>query len=979
MRLPVTGLIVAALICGAPAIAQETTGAIVGLVRSGDRQPLPGVSITIDNAETGFRRSVVTGDDGSYRALALRPATYTLTAELDGFKGYRRTVRVDLGSAVTADVTLAIGSFTDVVEVTGAAPLVDTTSTASGITVNAGELSGQVPLARDVTQVALLAPGTFPGNAAFASGSSRRSQLNTPGQSLVTFSGSSINENSYVVNGLNITSLRSMMGSSFVPMEFIQEVQVKTGGYEAEFGRSTGGVVNLVTKSGTNVLHGSTSLYFSPQSLQEQQPNAYDYDTSGNRYVAKFNQNESSKDLEANLSLGGAFVRDTLFFYGFASYRNSRSLELWSTTGQRSSVADPYWGGKLDWIISPSHRVEGTYLSDKVDDRVTGYSLDGTTGAITAALDTGSRFRGGANYIAKYSGSFGDSVLLSAQYGRNEFDRTELPDGADRCPTAYDSRTGRRVRIGCWIDSSVGHDGDARTAYRVDGDWLLGHHSLRAGADLETNRSAREREYSGGVYYRYYLNGTRYKTIPKTTEIVQVQHTLEDGTYETSSNAAYLQDSWAATHDLTVKFGVRLERYRNKNSAGQTFIKVADQLAPRLGVAWDVRGDGREKLYGSFGVYNLPMSTQASLNLGSSQLQDEGWYVLQGGINADGSPGALGQQLAFRITDDGTVKDPRETTDSSFKPMSQSELILGYDRRLSDNWSIGVRGVGRRFNEVIEDILIDKGMWEVYHVPCFDPAILDGTGSCAHDYRLTNPGSDFSGWYDIDGDGVLEEILLTAQQLGIPKAKRNYYAAELTFRRRLADRWMLQGSYTWSHSYGNYEGMVSSDFTQVQPYFTKTFDVAALTEHSWGDLPNDRRHSAKLYGMYSWNSGFQVGSNVWFRTGRPINGFGMHPTDPWAQWYGAKAFYNNGVPCPRGCGGRTADTWNLDLSLRYDFRPWGTNWFIRVDAFNVFNNDTVVEVDEEAQGDTYLPNPNYQGATYYQSPRSVRFGLGMSF
>jgi hypothetical protein len=190
---------------------------------------------------------------------------------------------------------------------------------------------------------------------------------------------------------------------------------------------------------------------------------------------------------------------------------------------------------------------------------------------------------------------------------------------------------------------------------------------------------------------------------------------------------------------------------------------------------------------------------------------------------------------------------------------------------------------------------------------------------------------------------------------------------------------MLQGSYTWSHSYGNYEGMVSSDFTQVQPYFTKTFDVAALTEYSWGDLPNDRRHSAKLYGMYAFDSGFQVGSNFWFRTGRPVNGFGMHPTDPWAQWYGAKAFYNNGEPCPRGCGGRSADTWNLDLSLRYDLKQWSADWFLRVDTFNVFNNERVIEVDEEAQSDNYLPNPNYKGATYYQSPRSVRFGIGVSF
>jgi outer membrane receptor protein involved in Fe transport len=150
-------------------------------------------------------------------------------------------------------------------------------------------------------------------------------------------------------------------------------------------------------------------------------------------------------------------------------------------------------------------------------------------------------------------------------------------------------------------------------------------------------------------------------------------------------------------------------------------------------------------------------------------------------------------------------------------------------------------------------------------------------------------------------------------------------------------------------------------------------------ENSFGDLPNDRRHSVKLFGMYAFDSGFQVGGNFAFSTGTPINGFGMHPTDPWAQWYGALAFYNNGEPCPRGCGGRTPDVWKADLLLRYDLKRWGSNWYVRLDTFNLFNNAAVVAVDEDAQSINYQPNPNYGGATYYQPPRSVRLGLGMSF
>jgi hypothetical protein len=190
---------------------------------------------------------------------------------------------------------------------------------------------------------------------------------------------------------------------------------------------------------------------------------------------------------------------------------------------------------------------------------------------------------------------------------------------------------------------------------------------------------------------------------------------------------------------------------------------------------------------------------------------------------------------------------------------------------------------------------------------------------------------------------------------------------------------MLQGSYTWSHSYGNYEGLVNSDVGQVNPYLTTTFDLAARVEHGRGDLPNDRRHNVKIYGAYSWPWGLQAGGFFWYRSGRPLNGFGMHPTDPWAQADGPRTFYNNGEPCPRGCSGTTNDTWGIDLSLGYDFRALGADWRLRLEAFNVFNNDTPTEFYERAENRHFQPDPNYLMARHHQHPRSVRLGFGVSF
>ncbi|HQL31549.1 MAG TPA: TonB-dependent receptor, partial [Thermoanaerobaculales bacterium] len=237
----------AALLGGGLAMAQETTGAIIGAISSEDGATMPGVTVTINDAATGFERTTVTNTGGEFRFSALPPATYSLQATLDGFQTYKRDLRVELGRTVKNDFVMTLGAVTDVIEVTGEAPLVDVTSTVTGLTVSAAELDKQIPLVHDTQRIALLAPSTVMGDTAFNGAND-----GTYDQQLVSIGGASVGENSYQINGLNITNFRNGVGSSWVPFEFVDEVQVKTGGYEAEFGRSTGGVVNMVTKSGTN-------------------------------------------------------------------------------------------------------------------------------------------------------------------------------------------------------------------------------------------------------------------------------------------------------------------------------------------------------------------------------------------------------------------------------------------------------------------------------------------------------------------------------------------------------------------------------------------------------------------------------------------------------------------------------------------------------------------------------------------------------
>ncbi len=214
------------------------------------------------------------------------------------------------------------------------------------------DLADRVPISHDVTQVALLAPGAAPGDEAFNTALGAY----TPGQRLTSIGGGSVAENNYIINGLNVSNFRNGVGGSNVPFEFVKEVQVKSGGYEAEFGRSTGGVLNMISRSGSNAFHGGASVYYNPESLQEQSPDFYD----------GLNSLEEREGVEANASLGGPIWKDRVFFFGFYQYNDVDFSRVDIGKETLRHYDDPYYGGKLDINLTQSHRLEGTYFTDEV-------------------------------------------------------------------------------------------------------------------------------------------------------------------------------------------------------------------------------------------------------------------------------------------------------------------------------------------------------------------------------------------------------------------------------------------------------------------------------------------------------------------------------------------------------------------------------------------------------------------------------------
>jgi len=940
-----------------PALAGNDDGTIKGVVTSQANQSLAGATVTIKNTQTGFTRTVTAGEDGQYRFPSLPVGSYQVTIAKDGYQTETVEVAVRIGET-NIDVPLTQDGI-ERISVTGSSvAMIDVTSSESALNIGAVELS-RIPVPRTSTDVALLAPGTTRGDSGFGN--------------LASFGGASVAENAYFVNGLNVTNFRNGLGGSTIPFEFYEEFQVKTGGYSAEFGRSTGGVVNAVTKSGSNEWEYGANLYWEPKSLRDESPNVLNYDGS----MSIYNGADSTDSIEGNIYLSGPLIKDTLFFYVLY---NPRDISEEYATGGGSTLYtedsdDAFWGGKVDWNITDSHILEFTAFSDQRTTLQARAGYDYTTGETGTFGAPSELKRGGDNMSLKYTGYITDDFTISALWGENKADLTNSSPNDTACPAIYDDRGSALTPLGCFSTFAPSQGEDKREAFRIDGEYYWGDHLLRFGYDDETNTSIDRTFYSGGIYYRYYNSGNTGGSIDgvafdEPTDVVRARVYESGGEFETISSAYYLEDIWTITDDITATIGIRNESFDNKNAQGESFIKVDSQWAPRLGITWDVNGDGDSKLYANYGRYYLPIAANTNIRMAGAELFTEDFYLLDS-VNADGTP-VFDESTLFssHVYSDGTVPDVAEVLDTSIEPMYQDEFILGYQFMLNDEWSIDIKATHRDLASVIDDITIDNAILE------------NGWDYHGNVYVLTNPGTDITTSYDTDGDGTLEEVNISAEDLGYPDPVRKYHSVQIAFERAWDDVWMLRGSYVWAHSYGNAEGYVKSDNDQDDAGLTTDWDFPQLMDGAYGDLPNDRRHTVKVFGAYSVTENLRLGANLLVQSGRPLNGFGAsYPSDDtWVDiGYGQTYYRGDGTYLPRGSYGHTPWLVQLDLSAQYDMEIAGADTTFSVDLFNVLGANTVTGYDENAESGVDESNDDFMLPTNYQTPRYVRFSASIRF
>src|SRR5512141_901666 len=582
-RFSLAALVLFAL--AAPAVFAQTTSNIVGHVTDQQGSPLPGVAVEATGPALQGTATAVTDSQGRYRLALVPPGAYVVAFTLQGFARERQNgVAVGLGKDTTLNANLHISTTAEMTVVSEAAAI-ELPSAGVGTNLDQRAVT-TLPSGRNYSSLAQVVPGV----------SSDANPLNSD-QSTITVYGSSGAENAFYIDGMNTTGAEYGFQGKELNFEFIQAVDVKTGGYEAEYGRSTGGIVNVITKSGGNEFHGDAFGYYDSDSRQANADPVVSNTTSAG-YTRK----------DFGLGVGGFILKDRLWFFGAydrVDNTQDNTLPEGPRAGQvaRSSSKRDLASGKLTFKLTQSQTFTGTVFLDPRDD----------TGAINDATHSlngdpltydGLKSFGGTDFALRYEGLFGARWLVTAQGARHREKNDVGPSSSAGDVIQFLDIQNNSFQTGGF--GLIQNKDFTRDMFTFSSTAYLGSHEAKFGVEYEKESADVLKRYSGGQQVSVFANPVN----PATPIYSHFSWTTPDATVAIAPVSAlnaspehkiwtlYLQDKWTVLPNLTVNLGLRWDRQEIADASGVTQIDLKNDFAPRFGFAWDPTKDQKTRVFG---------------------------------------------------------------------------------------------------------------------------------------------------------------------------------------------------------------------------------------------------------------------------------------------------------------------------------------------------------------------------------------------